>query len=150
MEPFYKKFREAFRSSKYNQDEVLAKDLDVDPSYISTLRSDRRTPGRKIAATIATKLDLDYEQLLRSIEHQKAPDHLKKDFEKTEHLKVSVAANQGQRHTKIPLVAYVSAGKPFECTTSEFEKSICPLDFLPSKHTSIMQSESGATRCCLF
>ena len=99
MEPFYKKFREAFRSSKYNQDAVLAKDLDVDPIYISTMRSGRRTPGRKIAAKIATKLDLDYEQLLRSIECQKAPDYLKKDFEKTEHLKVSVAAKQGQTHT---------------------------------------------------
>lgn len=133
MEPFYKKFSEAFRNSKYNQDVALAKDLDVDPSYISTMRSGRGTPSRKMAAKIATKLNLDYEQLLRSIEYQKAPDHLKKDFEKTEHLKVSIAAKQKPTQIKIPLVAYVSAGEPFECEASGLDYIDLP-PYLPPEN----------------
>lgn len=134
MEPFYKKFKEGFRRSKYKHAAALAKDLDVDPSYISTMKNGRGVPSKKMAAKIATKLNLDYEQLLRSIEYQRAPDHLKKDFEKTEDFKVSIAATkQEPAQTKIPLIAYVSAGEPFECEASEFEWIDLPMGVRPDE-----------------
>ena len=133
MKTFQEIFSEGLDKSDYDVPS-FAKLLDLTPNYVWQLRKGDRTPSRKTAARIASELYLNLKVILDSIEYQKAPNHLKKDFEKTENLKVSVAATKPKpAQTKIPLVAYVSAGEPFECDVSEFERIDLPVGVRPDE-----------------
>ena len=132
-----KEFRELFsiavkKSGRHPK--KIAQALDRSENYVYAMMRGERTPSEKLSAAIAEQFSLNLRNILDSIHYQKAPDHLKKDFEKTEDLKVSVAATkQEPAQTKIPLIAYVSAGKPFESEASEFEWIDLPMGVRPDE-----------------
>lgn len=132
-----KEFRELFSiavKESGRHPKKIAQALDRSENYVYAMMRGERTPSEKLAATIAEHFSLNLRIVLDSIHYQKAPAHLKKDFEKTESLKVSMAATKPEpAQTKIPLIAYVSAGEPFECETSEFEWIDLPMGVRPDE-----------------
>jgi transcriptional regulator with XRE-family HTH domain len=42
----------------------FARELDITPSYLSDIENDRRVPAEPVLRTLATKLDLDFNELM--------------------------------------------------------------------------------------
>jgi len=125
------------RETKYATYKEAAKEANFSAEYWRQIETQGRLPSVEIISKIAKTFSLnevEKKKLIFLAHKEKAPKEVK-EFLKTD---IAVAGRKptkldAQEKRRIPLIAYVSAGKPFECEVSEFELIDLPMGVRPDE-----------------
>ncbi len=124
------------RETRYDTYKEAAKEVNFSAEYWRQIETQGKIPSVEIISRIAKTFSLnevEKKKLIFLAHKEKAPKEVK-EFLKTD---IAVGGPKPTKpkpaQTKIPLVAYVSAGEPFECEASEFDYIDLPL-YLPPEN----------------